>query len=273
MRALPLRPRGPHGVRQPPHAHGHSFGGAAVSNACPRCRWLVRSLDAWPAWDGSPVGAAVFRHRVWGEVVVAVRAASKALVLPFAALHLGGAVGLPPSLSAFLAFSYLGPWAWENRAMFQAAYRSEIFARNRRRQHRRAQLRPGPQAQPRADAVDCGAAARAPAPEWIPSSEALANLLAATPVRVSLVSGDVCSVCIEPFPEEAAAAAAALPGAEAAQALRALSPPVVALRCGHALHVKCAEAAVAAVQDRHVRCPLCREPVSLAGAVSSRMFS
>ena len=44
-----------------------------------------------------------------------------------------------------------------------------------------------------------------------------------------------------------------------------LDPSIVALRCGHPLHVECATAAVSASSSRHVRCPLCRQPVTLAG--------
>ncbi len=42
---------------------------------------------------------------------------------------------------------------------------------------------------------------------------------------------------------------------------------------GHALHLECAEMTVAAADARHVRCPLCREPVSLGGAVGARLFT
>ena len=44
----------------------------------------------------------------------AVRAASKALVMPYMLLQMGGAMGLPMSLSALMSFSYLLPWVYEN---------------------------------------------------------------------------------------------------------------------------------------------------------------
>ena len=54
--------------------------------------------------------------------------------------------------------------------------------------------------------------------------------------------------------------------------LRALEPPVVALRCGHPLHVDCAEAAVRAGGARHVRCPLCRERTSADRLIANKQL-
>ena len=59
----------------------------------------------------------------------------------------------------------------------------------------------------------------------------------------------------------------------AARALQALDPPVVALRCGHLLHIACAEEVVRGAEGRHIRCPLCREPVSTTGAACARLFN
>ena len=80
--------------------------------------------------------------------------------------------------------------------------------------------------------------------------------------------------------ETAAAAAAAATtkskttaGEDLRAALQALRPPLVGLRCGHALHLECAEASVRSARGRHVRCPLCREPATLRGAVAARAFS
>jgi hypothetical protein len=185
-------------------------------------------------------------------------------------------VGLHPSLSSFLALSYLIPWGVENARVFEAA-REETFGHQRQsadRSHNRTNL----QREAREDAgaaacgTDCGAARATPALLPTTTSEALANLLSAVPQRVFLSPGDVCSVCLEAFPM-AAASAGSMVGSEASMMLRRLTPPIVALRCGHPLHVECAEDAVRAVAYRHVRCPLCREPVSLAGAVSARVFS
>jgi hypothetical protein len=87
------------------------------------------------------------------------------------------------------------------------------------------------------------------------------------------LAGDICSICIDEFSAAVVAAAAVTPAKDAVAALRATDPPAVALRCGHVLHVACAEQAVAAVPNRHMRCPLCREPATLAGAASARVFS
>lgn len=102
---------------------------------------------------------------------------------------------------------------------------------------------------------------------------ALEALLAAAPTRVYLKPGDVCSICLEQFSDAAVTIAAESQGADAATALRRLDPSLVGMRCGHVLHTQCAEAAVQNTNGRHVRCPLCREPVTLAGATSARFFS
>lgn len=280
--------------------HGQvTVGRPAVSNACPRCRWFVSTLSAWPKWDGllrSPQGRRVFRLRAWGELVVCVRAAAKAMVLPFALLRVGNTLRLPRAVTACLALAYLLVWLLENASTFSAAYRADLFLtgsrrleRAQRRQQRRRQLgrrlrgraAAGPQNEDEGqnqDAFDCGAGAGQTATLPLPpvtTSEALRNVLEATPERVYMGSGELCAVCLEEFPQKAvdiAASSSATSPRHVARELRQCDPPVVALRCGHPLHVNCAEAAVASSANRHVRCPLCREPVSLGGAVSARMF-
>merc|ERR1719491_559552 len=62
-----------------------------TSNACPRCSWFGSNLASWPSWDGelqTEGGRAMFRQRVWCEVVVGVRAISKALLFPFSLMQL-----------------------------------------------------------------------------------------------------------------------------------------------------------------------------------------
>ena len=102
--------------------------------------------------------------------------------------------------------------------------------------------------------------------------------MASQPAQIYLQEGSVCSVCLDAFSAEAVAVVAgsvAEPSgvAEACRKLRQLEPPIVVLRCGHPLHIECAEAAVTASAARHVRCPLCREPVSFSGDASARLFS
>ena len=89
-----------------------------------------------------------------------------------------------------------------------------------------------------------------------------------------------CSVCLEDFDEDAIVASSSSSsssgleqGSHVQTRLLALRPPVVALRCGHTLHLECAEQCVRAAAGRHVRCPLCREPATLRGAVAARAFS
>ncbi|CAJ1389900.1 unnamed protein product [Effrenium voratum] len=251
--------------------HGEQDGGGVVSNACPRCGWFARTLSQWPVWDGelqTEQGRAMYRQRTWCEIVLCISASSKALVVPYSMLLLGNRLQLPSTLSALLAFSYLIPWAVENTKLFLALSTTSS--------HRMAR-EPIRQREQRDDA-DCGARLTEPQLPDITQSEALRNILAAEPTAIFLNEGDICSVCLDNFPCAAAALVSSQAEAESisqiCRALREQTPPIVALRCGHALHVECeAEAAVGAAGARHVRCPLCRQPVTLAGAASANMFS
>jgi len=237
--------------------------GGTISNACPRCGWFARRLSQWQPWDPSLhslAGEGLLRRRAWSDVVVTLRASSKALIVPLALLQSGQRLGLPPALSAFLALAYLLSWVVANTG---------LAARGRVRPPRSSGGRGGGEGP---GAADCGAARAAELPAIAPS-EALANILGAEPPWVFLAPLDTCSVCLDAFSDEACACAGR---SDPARALRGCAPPVVALRCGHVLHMACAEAAVAAVagegDSAHVRCPLCREPVTLAGAASARLF-
>lgn len=250
-------------------------GGGYISNACPRCGWFVPSLTAWPQWDGlhaSPSGRAVLRQRVWGEAALIVRASAKALVIPYLVLQAGSHAGLPPSLSALLGFTYLVPWTLENLKLFRQIADPPTYRSHRRRGR---PVAGAPATDMEADDHCAGSRARAAANAnaSIDPHDALFNILGGAPPRLFVTKGDTCAICLDPFPKETATIAASHVGAEAAGALAALEPPVVGLRCGHVLHVECATAAVRVAQRRHVRCPLCREPVTIAGAAAARAFS
>jgi len=258
-------------------------GGASrsqVSNACPRCGWFTRELSNWPSWDGNlqtEGGRAMFRQRVWCEVVVGVRAISKALLFPFGLLKLSIYLPIPASLSVFLAFSYLIPWTTRNASVVRLLNDGTDFGPvQAQRAHRPPTARDpeeGAAGTGPGDA-DCGASGSAPLLPRVTESEALANILSNIPTHVWVKEGDICSVCLDPFPAEAAGlAASGRPIVEVCDELRRLDPPVVVTRCGHALHVQCAEAAVAAASAHHVRCPLCRQPVTLQGETAAVMFS
>ena len=86
-------------------------------------RWSLLTHTSFhrarPYWELSSHSApvqAVLRARVWGEVVVMVRAAAKALVAPLALLQ--ATAGLPPSFGGVLSLMYLAPWAYENRCSY-----------------------------------------------------------------------------------------------------------------------------------------------------------
>jgi hypothetical protein len=120
--------------------------------------------------------------------------------------------------------------------------------------------------------ADCGAAAAAPQLPSITEDDAVRAVLGAIPVRVFLAVEDVCPICLDQFDEAAVAAAATLTAEQCATALQQLDPSVVGLRCGHPLHTECARHAIATADGWHLRCPLCREPVTVAGAASARLF-
>lgn len=213
----------------------------------------------------------MLRQRVWNEVVVIVRAASKALVVPYATMQLGAALRLPASLVAFLAFSYLLPWTYENRRTYQQCWDLAVHRPRDRR----------PVAPTRAGRAGCSSDDHCAGSrtrdvldsDVIEPAAALANVLGAAPERLFVSTGDICPICLELLPEPAAGIAESHSGREAAQELAILEPPLCGLRCGHVLHVECAEAALRVANRRHVRCPLCREPVTAAGAASARAFS
>eukprot|EP00927_Polykrikos_kofoidii_P085473 TRINITY_DN9309_c0_g1_i1.p1 TRINITY_DN9309_c0_g1~~TRINITY_DN9309_c0_g1_i1.p1 ORF type:complete len:552 (-),score=34.83 TRINITY_DN9309_c0_g1_i1:247-1770(-) len=244
-----------------------------VSNACPRCGWFTRDLSSWPSWDGNlqtEGGRAMFRQRVWCEIVVGVRAISKALLFPFGLLQLSIYLPIPSSLSAFLAFSYLIPWTLRNASVVRLLNDGTDY------RIVQARHRPPVPGDPEEGAAgnDCGAQSSSPLLPTFTESEALANILSNMPTHVWVKEGDICSVCLESFPVDAAGlAASGRPITEVCEKLRRLDPPVVVTRCGHALHVQCAEAAVAAASANHVRCPLCRQPVTLQAEAAAVMFS
>jgi hypothetical protein len=261
----------------------HQEGGS--SNACPQCGWFSSRLSDWPPWDSlmRSAGHSVLTKLTWNELIIAVRASSKGLVIPYALLHLGKTVlGLPPSLAAFLAFSYLLPWGYENASTLNELSRStwrrleeEDYFRRRQQEASRQRRTAAPVAIAAVtDATSCGADRSEPIDRAnVEPSDALAAILQNIPDRVFLAPGEVCPVCLDEFDSAASDCAASLRGADAAGALQGLTPPVVALRCGHPLHVACAEAAVSNAGNRHMRCPLCREPATLMGATSARLFT
>lgn len=222
----------------------------------------------------------MLRHKTWHELNMVLRAGSKAIVIPYTLLHVSRTYfSMPAPAAAFLAFSYLLPWVWENGS---SLYDLEVSPARTHRQTQRAQGsgagRAGPNQQTQVqlnDDVECGADRSRDAidVEVVEASAALKAILENVPERVFLGTGEVCPICIEAFDTQATEVATSLRSADASRALRGLTPPVIALRCGHALHIGCANMAVANAGNRHVRCPLCREPATLVGATSARLFT
>eukprot|EP00434_Breviolum_minutum_P039331 symbB.v1.2.034923.t1/scaffold4596.1/size37583/2 len=238
-----------------------------IQNLCLRCGWFAGSLREWPHWDGelqTERGRALHRQRTWCEVVVTIKASSKALIVPYFMLLLGHSLQLSPTLSASLACSYLIPWTLENSQLFSSLAspvmppRRAAPPRGRRNRH--------PE-----DAPDCGARREVELPD-ITRSQALQSILTSQPETIFLNPGAICSVCLESFPDAAVEMVENGEG-DVAAALQQLQPPIVALRCGHPLHLDCAEAAVSASRTRHLRCPLCRQPVTLMGEATANLFS
>ena len=131
--------------------------------------------------------------------------------------------------------------------------------------------------------ADCGSAARAAAAQQqqqqqlpqLSESQVMAEILGSTPARVFLQPGDSCTVCLEEYDSAVWEAGGGAQGAAASvnAALQALRPQLCALRCGHVVHIECLERAVASEASHRVRCPLCREPATLAGAVRQGLFA
>jgi len=262
--------------------------GSVVSNACPRCQWFSASRDSWPRFDmqlHSRRGRTVLRQRAWGDVAMVVRAGAKALIVPFSLLRLCGMMRLPPTLSAFLALSYLLPWVVQNWKLAMSVFTESDLTETIGRLYELRQeggMPPAVAAPVDSDdddgAADCGARRTEMLLPGVTMSEALVNITSAAPDRIFLAEGQGCSICLTDWPEGAVEIAKGMTGEAAASALKALVPPMVALRCGHVLHLDCAAAAVEAAGragngSSHVRCPLCREPATLAGAASARLFS
>mmetsp|Transcript_18294 Transcript_18294/g.42714 ORF Transcript_18294/g.42714 Transcript_18294/m.42714 type:complete len:770 (+) Transcript_18294:85-2394(+) len=254
--------------------------GTRVNNACPRCNWFSSSRDDWPRWDlhvHTSRGRAILRLRAWADIAMIVRAASKALVVPFSLLRLSAALGMPPSISAFLALSYLLPWGVQNWKLAMTVFTEKNLASTMRRLYEEREPGPRPTADlledEEDDHADCGAQRDEMLLPGVTMSEALVNMTTASPDRLFLAEGEGCCVCLSGWPKAAVEIASHGGGEQAANALRALVPPIVALRCGHPLHLECAQAALEVASQHHVRCPLCREPATLAGAASARLFS
>ena len=57
-----------------------------------------------------------------------MRAASKAFVVPYALFYVGNRLNFPPSVSAFLVFSYLAPWVRENRKLTVSVSNPRAFS-------------------------------------------------------------------------------------------------------------------------------------------------
>jgi hypothetical protein len=245
--------------------HNERRGGAVISNACPRCEWFVARLDFWPYFtverQASRGAGAAVRNRAFAEVVVAVRAASKACVIPFIVLRL---FSFFPLVGVVLAIGYIVPWAYENLRTFAAMYDNDAYSgvaypsRN---------LGGNNDNRNNNNDGDCGR--RAEPVQNVTVAEALEAIESAAPAKCFLPADSSCSLCLEDFTPHAVAAAV-----QGAAALRALVPPVVALPCGHPLHLECAHQMFAVAQGaRQLRCPLCREPISMGGSVSSRLFN
>jgi hypothetical protein len=257
-------------------------GQGAISNACPRCGWFARTLNEWPAWEAAAgehdaAGNLVYTRRAWEEFVLLVRASAKASIVPLALMRLAHShLQLPAWVGVALALSYLVPWVVENVCLADALYRQVPV---RHGGGGGGGARPLPHVQPRPmvnhddddGAVDCGAAQRRPMPLGQGGDTLAGLLLEAPPVHLYPMEG--CSVCLDDWTPDMLDACAKESSIAAAQKLQQSDPACLALRCGHILHVACASDIVRADAARHQRCPLCRAPLSLAGAISAGLFN
>lgn len=302
------------------HHHEIVVRGAYTDNSCPRCGYFSPNLDSWLPFDGdmqTPAGQAMLCQRKWNEVVLIVRAVSKALLLTYGPMCLGRTMGLPPSWRVLFAVSYLAVWTFHNAASLGPLFRGEELGHIRGRQQQARRRAPDPEL----GGASCGAPAAAePLLPRITQSEALRSILAHRPARIYLRPGDPCAICRRGFAEASAVVGAAGgttsieeedgstrgttsagipdPGArscrtwmprrrgrgsprgasveDVCQRLENLPEPVVAMRCGHVLHLGCAEACIAHAaleSNGHVRCPQCRQPVTVSAEAAAVFFS
>ena len=197
------------------------------------------------------------RRHVWSEVVRRVRSSAKALVIPYGITRVASSLHAPPTFGAVLALSYLVPW------IAHSAFMADAWVSEYRRGQDLNRGEAGGGGGSKARGKAGGAAA--------------AVAYAASPPRIFLAKGDACAICLEEFTAEAVTAVTDHGGGggeEPAAALRALTPPVWCLRCGHALHAECLSELVDSARRtrKSVRCPCCREPATLAGAAAARLF-
>ena len=105
-----------------------------------------------------------------------------------------------------------------------------------------------------------------PAEPLSQTTKVLPIITGSLPSRIYHNEGDSCCVCLECFDESIANVPV--------QDLLTLSPPLAPLRCGHVLHLTCAEAVIGARSaSRKAKCPVCRRVVCVNNAVSNLMFA
>jgi hypothetical protein len=278
-----------------------------ISNACPRCGWFSSSLNDWPDWDTNgqsernSSGNSVIIRRAFEDCVLLIRASAKATVIPLALMtFLTYFVPNSPSSGALLALSYLVPWIMENRKVWNGSFQSQHDsslphrqqpndngnpnhrrhrggrAHRHQRQHERrlnnARNDEGLEAEPPIQPVnhDCGGH-REVAARMVSGEETITTLLAeAAPTRIFADTG--CSICLDNWTQTALDVLANSTPRDAARKLQTIDPACLALRCGHLLHLRCAEEVLQSDVGRHHRCPLCRQPLTLAGDISAGLF-
>jgi hypothetical protein len=266
--------------------HHNSYGN---SNACPRCHWFASNFNSWPVFDSSiysQSGSAerIFRTRIISDLVLSVRSAAKSLLIPSIILHVSLAyLNFSVSFSSFLALSYILPWVIESQQTWSATYAPNDFipARRNRRRRRRNQINQIPLNDN--ESPDCGASSRSlPSTEFVSltESEAMQILISTVPSICFLSEGTICPICLDEFSSELINSSASVADTtKVCKSLQVASPPCLALRCGHVLHLECVASTVnSALQSsssaaRHLRCPLCREPLTHGGATSARLFT
>jgi hypothetical protein len=277
-----------------------------ISNACPRCGWFSSSLNDWPDWDSTgqsernSEGNSVIIRRAFEDCVLLIRASAKATVIPLALMTIM-TYFLPnsPSSGALLALSYLVPWIMENRKVWNVTFQSQhdnhlaprlqsndigyptyrLLSGGRDRHQRQyqrglnnARYDEGLEAEPPIQPVndDCGGHREVPA-RMVSGGETISTLLAeAAPTRIFADTG--CSICLDNWTQTALDILTNSAPSDAARKLQTIDPACIALRCGHLLHLSCADEVLQSEVGRHHRCPLCRQPLTLAGDISAGLF-
>jgi hypothetical protein len=238
-----------------------------TSNACPRCNFFHRNINAWPMFTPSSDNMnrnGVYAQRVWNDVVMYIRSASKLLILPMIILQISANyLQLSHSMSACLVLLYIVPWMIENRSVFSSMYKSP------RRQQRWQQQQHLP------TRTCCSSTSSTTTSiNSNKSNLTIDNLVSQSqPKQIFLSEESTCSICLMEFSKDALQIVTSCEASVAQLLLIEMKQDAcISLNCGHVFHQECIQQMLSSVSARHERCPNCRQPLTNSGSISASLF-